>query len=195
MDPRRLVPVLAKVTAALVVVTVVTLGWRAWTPADSGDDGRRALPAAASLSAAGAPAQVLADWDARRAQAWERGDAAALARLYVAGSRAGEADVRLLRRYAARGLRVTGLQTQVVDLEVLGRDDRRLHLVVTDRVVGGVAVGADADVPLPVGRPSTRHVVLLRRGGTWLVGRVSPVPAAQPSAAASTSRTSRSSKS
>jgi hypothetical protein len=195
VHPRRLLPVLAKVTAALVVATVVTVGWRAWVPTDGADDARRARPAATSSSRAGAAAAVLADWDARRAQEWARGDATRLEQLYVAGSRAGAADVRLLLRYAERGLRVTGLQTQVVDLDVLDRTERRLHLVVTDRVVGGVAVGRGAGVPLPVGRPSTRHVVLVRTGGTWLVDRVSEQSRGQPRAAASTSRTSRSSKS
>ena len=202
MDPRRLLPVLAAVTAALVLATLVALGWRAWAP-DAVPDARaagtaaeRAVPRAVGSPGSASPARVLAAWDARRARAWADGDPAALAHLYVAGSRAGAADVRLLSRYAERGLRVTGLQTQVVDLEVLGRGEGRLHLLVTDRVVGGVAEGEGRRVVLPRDRPNTRHVVLVRDGGTWLVDRVSEGSgSAQPSAAASTSRTSRSSKS
>ncbi|GIM63942.1 hypothetical protein Pve01_81890 [Planomonospora venezuelensis] len=63
--------------------------------------------------------------------------------------------------------------------------------VVTDRVVGAEAVGAGEPVALPVARPSTRRVVLVRQDGSWLVAEVRD----QDSAAASTSRTSSSSKS
>ena len=71
------------------------------------------------------------------------------------------------------------------------RSTDRLEVVLTDRVVGAQAVGSGAPVALPVGRPSTRRVVLVREGGTWLVAEVR----GQDSAAASTSRTSSSSKS
>jgi hypothetical protein len=71
--------------------------------------------------------------------------------------------------------------------------------VVTDRVVGAEAVGAGEPVALPVARPSTRRVVLIRLNenqdegddGRWLVAEVRD----QDSAAVSTSRTSSSSKS
>ena len=198
MEPRRLLPALAALTAVLLVVTVVGLGWRTWSPGTRPGPAREGTaPAARPSVGADRPAAVLAAWDAQRARAWASGDDAALERLYAAGSRAGEADLRLLRRYAGRGLRVTGLQTQVLDLTVLTRHERRLHLVVTDRVVGGKAVGAGVRVTLPSDRASTRHVVLVRVGGRWLVERVAD-PAGgrpQPRAAASTSRTSRSSKS
>lgn len=202
VSPRRLLPAVAVLTAALLAVTGVTAGWRAWvtgSPAGPAaatgrsDDG----PVRSRPGPAGGPAAVLAAWDARRAEVWARGDAGALRRLYAAGSGAGEADVRLLDRYTRRGLRVVGLQTQVLDLEVLAREERRLLLAVTDRVVGGEAVGAGGRWPLPSDRPSTRHVELVRAGGAWLVARVDDpdLRRAQPRAAARTSRTSRSSKS
>ena len=53
------------------------------------------------------------------------------------------------------------------------------------------AVGSGAPVSLPVDRPSTRRVVLVREGARWVVAEVRD----QDSAAASTSRTSSSSKS
>jgi hypothetical protein len=109
----------------------------------------------------------------------------------VPGSRSGAADVRLLRAYAGRGLRVEGLTTQVLALRVVVRSPRRLVLVVTDRVVGGSAVGGAAPVALPADRASTRRVVLVRQRGRWVVGEARD----QASAAASTSRTSSSSKS
>lgn len=134
---------------------------------------------------------MLAAWDARRAAAWAESDPVALASLYVDGAGAGAADVRLLRDYLRRGLRVEGLTTQVLALRVVGRSADRLELVVTDRVVGAQAVGAGAPVALPVGRPSTRRVVLVRDDGSWVVATARD----QESAAASTSWTSSSSKS
>ncbi|TGN65417.1 hypothetical protein EXE59_16720 [Nocardioides eburneiflavus] len=195
MDPRRLLPVLTAVACALVVATLVVGHGR------PDDTGRAVVPprdAPATAPATGSPAAptpgpaaVLAAWDERRAAAWARGDAEALADLYAAGSRSGAADVRLLRAYARRGLRVEGLTTQVLALRVVERTPRRLALVVTDRLVGGSAVGGAAPVALPVDRASTRRVVLVSRRGRWVVAEARD----QDSAAASTSRTSSSSKS
>ncbi|WP_136520866.1 hypothetical protein [Cellulomonas telluris] len=89
-----------------------------------------------------------------------------------------------------------GLTTQVLSLEVLERGPHRLVLVVTDRVAGGVAVGGAVPVTLPRDRASTRRVVLTREPGRpWQVDEVRDAGVAQESAAASTSRTSSSSKS
>jgi hypothetical protein len=195
MDPRRLLPVLTAVACALVVATLVVGHGR---PDDTGRavvPPREAPAAAPSPAAPAAPAHapgaVLAAWDERRAAAWARGDAAALADLYAPESRSGAADVRLLRSYARRGLRVEGLTTQVLGLRVVERSPRRLVLVVTDRVVGGWAVGGAAPVALPADRASTRRVVLARQRGRWVVAEARD----QASAVASTSRTSSSSKS
>lgn len=174
LDPvhaRRLLPALAATTAVVVLATLVALAWRTWAPPE-GADAATATRADPDAPAPESPAAILARWDARRAAAWERGDAEQLAGLYVAGSRAGAADVRLLRRYASRGLRVADLQTQVLALDVVTRGPERLHLVVTDRVVGGTAVGRGRSVRLPRDRPSTRRVVLVLVDGRWLVDRV-----------------------
>jgi hypothetical protein len=192
MDPRRLLPVLTAVACALLVATLVVGHGRP-------DDADRvvapprdatAVPASPAAPAP-APSAVLAAWDERRAAAWAQGDAAALEDLYATGSRSGAADVRLLRAYAERGLRVEGLTTQVLALRVVERSPRRLVLVVTDRVVGGSAVGGAAPVALPADRASTRRVVLARQRGRWVVAEARD----QDSAAARTSRTSSSSKS
>lgn len=187
MDPRRLLPVLTAVACAFVVATVVvTLARPGPTPPDPVEPTGGAAPVRDS------PGAVLAAWDARRAQAWAEGDVAALTRLYADGSRTGRADVRLLRHYRERGLRVEGLTTQVLALDVVESGPRRLVLLVTDRVVGGEAVGGAGTVALPRDRASTRHVVLTRSpGAEWVVVEARD----QDSAAASTSRTSSSSKS
>jgi hypothetical protein len=190
MDPRRLLPALTAVACALVVATLVVGHGR-----PDGTAGADVRPPEAAAGASARPAHgaaaVLAAWDERRADAWARGDATALADLYAPGSRSGAADVRLLQAYAGRGLRVEGLTTQVLGLRVVEQSPRRLVLVVTDRVVGGSAVGGAAPVALPADRASTRRVVLVRRRATWVVAEARD----QESAAASTSRTSSSSKS
>jgi len=174
---------LAGVAALCVLVTVVVTLWRGGpSPAQESSP---------LMPVASGPAVILAEWDARRAAAWAEGDIAALRDLYADGSQAGAGDVRLLRRYVDRGLRVTGLSTQVLSLRVLSRDDRLLRLVVTDRLVGGRASGGGETTRLPADRASTRRIDLVRVGEEWLVDEVRD----QARAAASTSRTSSSSKS
>jgi hypothetical protein len=198
VDPRRLLPALTAVACALVVAMLVVVVARpdpAPRPRLAGPASTSPSPPSSSPSAQqparSGPASVLAAWDERRSDAWAEGDAGALARLYVDGSGAGAADVHLLRDYARRGLRVRGMATQVLALRVAARSPDRLELLVTDRVVGAEAVGSGAPVSLPVDRSSTRRVVLVRAGARWVVEEVRD----QDSAAASTSRTSSSSKS
>ncbi|PUA79195.1 hypothetical protein [Nocardioides currus] len=185
MDPRRLLPFLLGLTLCAVLATavVVLVAWR------SGTDETRAGDS--SPAAGAAPRSVLAAWDERRAAAWADGDVEALRDLYVAGSATGRSDARMLAAYVDRGLRVEGLTTQVLALEVLAEEPERLILRVTDRVRGGVVTGAAVDAALPQDRSSTRTVTLRRVDGAWLVVRTRD----QASAAASTSRTSTSWKS
>jgi hypothetical protein len=196
VDPRRLLPVLTAVACACVVATlVVTLARpgerRPATSPDTSPAISRAREASGAVRATHAPVRVLGRWEARRSAAWAVGDVAALRELYARGSRAGVADVRLLRRYRERGLTVEGLTTQVLAVRVVERSRRRMVLVVTDRVVAGRVVGGPAPVALPSDRASTRTVVLVRPGAAWVVAEARD----QDSAAASTSRTSSSSKS
>ncbi|NUR06996.1 MAG: hypothetical protein HOQ45_08305, partial [Nocardioidaceae bacterium] len=113
-------------------------------------------------------------WDERRAAAWAQGSEAGLRSLYVAGSRAGAADVRLLRGYLARGYVVRGLRTQLLELLVLDRSSSRWRLRVTDRLAAAVAVHGSTRLPLPRDGPSTRDVVLVRAEGSWRVASVTP---------------------
>jgi hypothetical protein len=124
---------------------------------------------------------VLRSWDDARSAAFASGDVAALRGLYVPGSAAGTADVRMLRAYLGRGLRVEGMRMQVLSLDVLSRDGGRLRLRVTDRLAdGAVAVGAGTGVrlpadavPLPADAASTRVVELVRADDrSWRVASV-----------------------
>lgn len=161
-------------TVALVATALLLagalLGCRGAAPPPS----RTASPAADADS----PLSVLRAWDQRRAAAYASGDPAALRALYRPGSGAGDRDVRLLRRYAARGLRVTGLQTQVLAAAVRTHDRDRLVLAVTERLAGGLAIGARTRVRLPHGSPRERVVVLVRGDDGWMVAAVrEPEPA------------------
>lgn len=136
-------------------------------PAVAGDS--PAVPVAPATSRASA---VLHRWDRARAAAFAAGDVAALRRLYVPGSAAGRRDVRTLRGYLARGLRVEGIRMQLLAVQVLQERRGWLRLRVTDRLTGAVAVGPQGRVRLPSDTASTRVVDLVRRGG-WRVAAVS----------------------
>lgn len=128
--------------------------------------------------------RVLHTWDARRAAAYRSASPPRLAGLYVAGSTAGAADVRLLQGYRARGYRVAGMHTQVLAVDVLVARPARLWLRVSDRLAGAVAVRGRERVPLPRDAVSTRVVALRRAvGGRWQVVSVSDRPGAAPRAA------------
>lgn len=128
-------------------------------------------------------AALLRAWDVRRARAWAHGDRAALARLYVPGSSAGRHDLAMLRAWSERGLRVRGMQMQLLAVRVRARTADRLVLDVTDRLARAVAVGPQGRADLPGDSASTRTVVLRRLAGEWRVARVTlrPVPAPAPS--------------
>jgi hypothetical protein len=117
---------------------------------------------------------VLRSWDDARSAAFASGDVAALRGLYVPGSAAGTADVRMLRAYLGRGLRVEGMRMQVLSLDVLSSHGAHLRLRVTDRLAdGAVAVGAAAAVTLPADAASTRVVEMVRvDDGSWRVASV-----------------------
>jgi hypothetical protein len=182
VDPRRLLPYLLGLTACAVLATAALVLATQLSPPP---------PETSTSPPESGPREVLAAWDQRRSEAWADGDVAALRALYVAGSSTGRADARMLAAYVDRGLRVDGLATQVLALEVLDESSDEMRVRVTDRVVGGVVVGDAGDTPLPRDRPSTRTLALRRVDGEWLMANVSD----QDSAADSTSRTSTSWKS
>lgn len=158
--------------AGLVVTAVWLAPWR-------GDAGRDREPAAPvpSVPSAGATALgILHAWDASRARAYATGRAQRLRELYVPGSSAGRADVALLRGYHRRGLRVTGMRTQVLSLAVLEHRADLWRLRVTERLVGAVAVGRGDRTTLPRDRPSAHEITLMRaERGRWRVAGVREV--------------------
>jgi hypothetical protein len=115
---------------------------------------------------------LLRAWDRRRSRAWTRADPAALTDLYTRGSRTGRHDRAMLAAYDARGLRVAGLQTQVLGASLRSWAPSRVRLEVVDRVVGAHAVGDGARMALPRDRPSTRVISLRRVSGAWRVEEV-----------------------
>ena len=124
-------------------------------------------------SAARAPA-VLRQWDDARSEAWARGDPRLLAPLYTRGSVAGRRDRAMLRAWAARGLSVRGLETQLLSVRELRRTRTTWTLLVTDRLAGGVAVGRGGQRALPRDEPTTRTVRLRLVDGRWRVAAVLP---------------------
>lgn len=166
---------------AAIVVTVIAvvagLALHAGTPAPSGTTaaGPRAVvaPAAGRVGVARAVGSlaVLRDWDRARARAWADGDVAALRALYVRGSAAGARDAAMLRAWLRRGLRVDDMTMQVLAVELRRRTDRRIVVVVTDRLAGAVGVrpGTGEMVALPRDGPSTRRLVFARVGQRWLL--------------------------
>lgn len=137
-------------------------------------------PEASAVHAAATPAElpasrVLREWDQARADAFASGDVDALRDLYLARSAAGTSDVRLLRAYLRRGLRVEGMRMQLLAVDVLHEAPDRLRVRVTDRLVGAVAVGNGRRTALP-GDAASQRVVELRRNpaGRWRVAWVRP---------------------
>jgi hypothetical protein len=118
---------------------------------------------------------VLHGWDTRRLAAWRRSDPRDLRHLYVRGSAAGAADLRLLREYDDHGLVVSELRTQVFGVRVVRRERGLLRLRVFDRVAGGVLVRAGEQVPLRSSRPVTRELELRRVRGAWRLASSTPV--------------------
>jgi hypothetical protein len=139
----------------------------------------RTTPVASAPAGRGAdatPLGVLHDWDSHRARAYATVRPQRLRELYVPGSAAGRADVALLRRYQRRGLRVTGMCTQVLSVAVLEHRSDLWRLRVADRLVGAVAVGHGGRTVLPRDRPSEHEITLMRAGESgWRVAEVREV--------------------
>jgi hypothetical protein len=165
--PSLVIVVLVTVALSSVAVTVVGLR-RDTTPSVA----RSTHPPRVDPQPEVEALAVLSAWDAHRAAAWAAGDARRLRALYTPGSVAGQRDVAMLRRWAARGVVVRGLVTQVVSLREVARSPDTWVLAVTDRLAGGTAVGRRASWRLP-GDAATAHTVTLRRTGPgWRVSAV-----------------------
>lgn len=110
--------------------------------------------------------RLLHAWDALRADAYARGDVAALRRLYVARSALGRRDAAVLRSYVERGLVVDDLRMQVLSADVRRDGPRLVEVVVTESVSGTVRAGTST-WRLPQDRTDAHVVVLGRRHGAW----------------------------
>jgi hypothetical protein len=130
---------------------------------------------AATAPTAPPPIEVLRRWDRQRAAAWASGDPGRLSALYTPRSEAGRRDRAMLRAWAARGLVVRDLQTQLLSVRQLSRTRSTWALLVTDRLAGGVAVGRGTVRPLPRDEPTTRTVRLRLVDGRWRVSAVAPL--------------------
>jgi hypothetical protein len=164
-SPRVAAAVVLTMVAAVLVVALVRVEHRPG-----------AGPSRVTGSPESAALRVLHAWDERRAAAFGTGSVRRLRELYVPGSQAGAADLRVLRAYRARHLRVSGLRMQVLGLAVLRARPGVLRLRVTDRLVGATAVGVGPRLRLPHDRASTRVVSLMRGAdGRWCVATVADV--------------------
>jgi len=120
------------------------------------------------------PLDLIRAWDARRASAYAEADVAALRGLYADGSLAGRRDVAVLRSYRARGLRVVGLTTQLLDVRSEHQSLREVVVRVTDRLAAAFAVRSGRRIRLPAGTARTRLVTLVDEGRGWVVAEVQP---------------------
>jgi hypothetical protein len=168
--PRVLLAVLATFAVAVGTTTAVGLA-RALEeqPVVASSTDAIALVAPRSETRAAA---VLAAWDRERAAAWATGDVRRLRALYTAGSVAGHRDREMLRAWLDRGVRVRGLDTQVLEVTEVSRTRGRWVLQVTDRIASGIAAGRALQQPLPRDTASTTTVTLRRVAGRWLVASV-----------------------
>ena len=118
---------------------------------------------------------MLRAWDAQRAEAWARGDPRRLAALYTPGSVAGRRDVAMLRAWAARGLVVRRLRTQLLAVHELART--AVDLDAAGSPTGSWAAsrsGRGVRRPLPRDAATTRTVRLRLVDGAWRVASVRP---------------------
>jgi hypothetical protein len=159
------------------VVGLVTTGLLRSTP---GEDRSSPAPATApgprlapsvTVTEAVASLAVLRDWDRARSAAWARGDVAALRRIYAPGSPVGAHDVAMLERWVDRGLRVRRIAMQVLAVELRVRTERRIVLVVTDRLADAVAApaGGGEGTALPRDGLNTRRLVFRLTQAGWVL--------------------------
>jgi hypothetical protein len=120
--------------------------------------------------------RVLEEWQQARSRAYTSGDPGALRRLYVPRSPAGRRDVRLLRAYAARGLRLD-LATETDRLAVLVAHPDRV-VVRRHALTRAVVLRSGRRHLLPA-RWAWRTVELQALGGRWRL-RSARVPSGSP---------------
>ena len=169
--------VLLATAAALVLLVAGGALAGAWSGAWSGRGAAEPVtvstaPAAPRSDTPGSAAEweaVLDRLDAARAVAFGRADAALLTAAYVPGSPGQQADARLVRSLARRGLTAQGVRHRVGDVDVVSATQDRARLRVVDTLAPYTVRDANGEV---VGRSAARsrtsHVVdLARTGHGW----------------------------
>ena len=126
----------------------------------------------ASAEAGRTPVEVVREWDTLRSEAWAQGNVEALGDLYLPGVRVGRDDAAMLKAYVTRGLRVQGMETQLLAVDEIRTAEDEMVLQVTDRVHAGTVTGAGMERPLPRDAVSTRRLTFRLYEGSWRVVRV-----------------------
>ena len=115
---------------------------------------------------------ALGGLDVARAEALADGNLTDLRSLYAQRDAAAP-DVRLLKRYAARGLRVVGAGMVRGQCRVVARTASRVELDVTERLAPAWAVSTAGEIMrLPRDEPSHRRVVLTGGRVDWRIASV-----------------------
>ena len=110
--------------------------------------------------------------DVARAEALADSNLTELRAVY-AHAAAMEPDARLLKRYAARGLRVVGAGLVRGECRVVARSPARVELDVAEHLARAWAVGPpDESVRLPRDGMSRHRVVLTGGAGRWRIASV-----------------------
>jgi hypothetical protein len=115
---------------------------------------------------------VLDRLDRRRELAYASEDPTLLRAIYVSGSPVLRHDLAMLRAYAERGVRLTGVRLRILDARLLGRFGRCVRLRVVDRLERPMAHGAEGAVPLPRDRATSRVMVLRGVASGWRIAAV-----------------------
>ena len=116
---------------------------------------------------------ALGNLDVARAQALADGNVTALRSVYARSTAAADADERLLKRYAARGLRVVGAGMLRTECRAVARADSRVELEVTERLARAWAVAPTGDsIRLPRDEASRHRIVLTGGVGRWRIASV-----------------------
>jgi len=135
-------------------------------------------PGALGSSAEAGWSDVLRTLDLARAEAWRRGDPAALGAVYAAGSPLLRADRADLRAYTDRGLRVAGASTTYDLVEVLSSGADRVRLLAVDQLGSTRAVSSVTGRTRALPRDDrARHLITLRQTPDgWRIAAVRPLP-------------------
>ena len=115
---------------------------------------------------------VLDRLDRRRELAYASEDPTLLRAIYVSGSPVLRHDLAMLRAYAERGVRLTGVRLRTLDARLLGRFGQYVRLRVVDRLDRPTAHGADGAVRLPRDRATSRVIVLRDVADGWRIAAV-----------------------